>query len=236
MKKTEWTCFCRNRDDRADKIISSSLSVCASTFLRIPATLKNARYENVQRFLNRTASDAIRVYRTRSMHVRMDLYKCLWFRVFLVRTRSALRKYFNHTRRIYISCNHQSNADLQIRIIRCYMFTVILYGVVETRTLSKVPNNWIQAFEMWIHIRVLKISWCDHMTNINVLERMNKEFEIVKTIKSRKLQYLGHSLLQLLILGTIVGKRSHGRLRISWLDNLKKWSNTSTILYIQNGQ
>jgi hypothetical protein len=66
---------------------------------------------------------------------------------------------------------------------------------------------------------------------------MNKELEIMKTIKSRKLQYLGHimrhpekyNLLQLIIQGKIVGKRSRGRPKISWLDNLQKWFNTSTI-------
>jgi hypothetical protein len=59
---------------------------------------------------------------------------------------------------------------------------------------------------------------------------MNKELEIVKTIKSRKLQYLGHvmrhpekyNLLQLIIQGKIVEKRSRGRPQISWLDNLRK--------------
>jgi hypothetical protein len=78
----------------------------------------------------------------------------------------------------------------------------------------------------------------DHITNINILERMNKGLEIVKTIKSRKLQYLGHvmrhpekySLLQLKIQGKIVGKRSRGRPQIFWFDNLRKWFNTSTIV------
>lgn len=81
---------------------------------------------------------------------------------------------------------------------------------------------------MWIYSRVLKISWCNHITNINVLKRMNKELEIEETIKSRKLQYLGHvmrhpekyNLLNLIILGKIVGKKSQRRPQISWLDNL----------------
>jgi len=66
---------------------------------------------------------------------------------------------------------------------------------------------------------------------------MNKELEIEETIKSRKLQYLGHvmrhpekyNLLNLIILGKIVGKKSRGRPQISWLDNLRKWFNTSTM-------
>jgi hypothetical protein len=66
---------------------------------------------------------------------------------------------------------------------------------------------------------------------------MNKELEVVKTIKSRKFQYLEYimrhpekySLLQLIIQFKIVEKRSRGRSQISWLDNIKIWFNTSTI-------
>ena len=38
-----------------------------------------------------------------------------------------------------------------------------------------------------------------------------------------------YNLLQLIIQGKIVGNRSRGRPQISWLDNLRKWFNTSTI-------
>lgn len=66
---------------------------------------------------------------------------------------------------------------------------------------------------------------------------MNKEFEVVKTIKSSKLQYLEHvmrhpkkySLLQLITQGKIFENRSNERPQISWLDNLRKWFNTYTI-------
>jgi hypothetical protein len=90
---------------------------------------------------------------------------------------------------------------------------------------------------MWIQHRLLKINWIDHITNINVIERKKKELKVVKTIKSRKFQYLRHvmqhsekySLLQLIMQGKIVAKRSRGRPQISWLDNLRKWFNISTI-------
>ncbi|KAI5732349.1 hypothetical protein M8J77_025368 [Diaphorina citri] len=51
-------------------------------------------------------------------------------------------------------------------------------------------------------------------------------------IEIRKLQYLGHimrnetkySLLQLIIQGKIDGRGGPGRRRISWLHNLRKWT------------
>jgi len=135
-----------------------------------------------------------------------------------------------------IFCSHQLSMNLRIRMIRCYVFTVLFYGL-ETWPLSKVSINRIKAFELWIYRKILKISWCDHITNVTVLERMNKNLELVTTIKTRKLQYLGHfmrhpekySLLQLIIQSKIAGRRSHRRTQISWMDNLRKWFNTSTI-------
>jgi len=85
-----------------------------------------------------------------------------------------------------IFCSHQLSMNLRIRMIRCYVFTVVFYEV-ETWTLFKVSINRIQAFEMWMYRRILKISWCDHITNVTVLERMNKNLKLVTTIKTRKL-------------------------------------------------
>ena len=65
---------------------------------------------------------------------------------------------------------------------------------------------------------------------------MNKETEILNTVKIRKLSYLGHIMrhpekyeLPILILqGKIAGKRGVGRRRISWLKNLRQWFNINT--------
>ena len=45
---------------------------------------------------------------------------------------------------------------------------------------------------MWCYRRMLRISWKDRVRNEQVLLRMEKRPEIIKTIKVRKLQYLGH--------------------------------------------
>jgi len=93
---------------------------------------------------------------------------------------------------------------------------------------------------MWIYRRISTINWCDHITNINVLERMNKDFEIVRTIKTQKLQYLGHvmaypekyRLLQLMVQGKIAGKYNSRRPQTSWMDNLRNWFNISIRYHI----
>uniref|UniRef100_A0A8D8UG11 Uncharacterized protein n=1 Tax=Cacopsylla melanoneura TaxID=428564 RepID=A0A8D8UG11_9HEMI len=121
-------------------------------------------------------------------------------------------------------CNRGINIPLKARLVRCYIFSVLLYGV-ESWTLMKK----LEAFEMWVYRRILRISWVDKVSNERVIQRMNKEKEIVNTIKTRKLQYLGHisrnperyKIPLLLLKGKGEGRR--GRKRTSWLQNLRQW-------------
>ncbi|KAI5752582.1 hypothetical protein M8J77_018365 [Diaphorina citri] len=130
--------------------------------------------------------------------------------------------------------NRDLSLDLRIRMLRCYIFTVLLYGV-EAWTLNKSCERKLEAFEMWTYRRILKISWTERVTNTEALRRIKKNVEILEEVKKRKLQYLGHimrgtkyEILHLIIRGKIVGKRSVGRRRTSWLKNLREWFNIST--------
>uniref|UniRef100_A0A6P7FCB0 Uncharacterized protein LOC114328569 n=1 Tax=Diabrotica virgifera virgifera TaxID=50390 RepID=A0A6P7FCB0_DIAVI len=89
---------------------------------------------------------------------------------------------------------------------------------------------------MWLYRRILKTSYTDHITKLGVLLRMQKEKELLITIKTAKIDYLGYivrnseryGLLQLIWQGKVEGKRGPGRRRISWLKNLRTWFNTTT--------
>lgn len=37
----------------------------------------------------------------------------------------------------------------------------------------------IEAFEMWCYRKMLKINWTEHISNVEVLSRMNKELEVM---------------------------------------------------------
>lgn len=78
--------------------------------------------------------------------------------------------------------SHDININLKMRLVRCYVFLVLLYGV-EAWTLKKANTNKLEAFEMWACRRILKIPWVDKVTNVEVLKRMNKKWEILMTIK-----------------------------------------------------
>jgi hypothetical protein len=70
---------------------------------------------------------------------------------------------------------------------------IALYGV-ETWTLSKVDQKYLESFEMLCWRRMEKISWTDHVRNKEVLHRVNEERNIVHTIKRRKSNWIGHIL------------------------------------------
>lgn len=131
--------------------------------------------------------------------------------------------------------SHNLNLNMKLRLLRCYVFSVLLYGV-ETWTLNKETTKRLEAFELWLYRRILKISWTQRITNIEVLRRMNKETELLNTVKCRKLQYLGHimrnpdryGLLQQTLQGKINSRRAPGRRRISWLANLRTWFDKSS--------
>ena len=143
------------------------------------------------------------------------------------------RTTFNKMRNVL--CRTDLSLHLKIRMLKCYVFPVLLYGM-EAWTLKKNDTDRLEAFEMWAYRRILRISWTSRTTNKEVLRRMGKDKEIMTIIKIRKLQYLGHvmrgeryTLLQNILQGKILGKRSIGRRRISWLNNLRQWFNSSSI-------
>lgn len=131
--------------------------------------------------------------------------------------------------------NTDLNLDLRVRFIKCYIWSVLLYGM-ESWTLKVTTMNKLEAFEMWAYRRVLKIPWTARITNENVLRRINRDRELLLTIKRRKTAYLGHimrntkyQLLQLIIEGKIEGKRGMGRKKMSRLRNVRQWTGLRTV-------
>jgi hypothetical protein len=111
------------------------------------------------------------------------------------------------------------------RLVKCYTWSVSLYGA-ETWTLRKVDQKYLGSFEMrcW---RRREISWTDCVRN-EVLQRVNKDRNILQTIKRRKSNWIGHILRRNCLLkqategkrqGKIEAKDSRGRRRKQLLDS-----------------
>ncbi|KAI5721659.1 hypothetical protein M8J77_023562 [Diaphorina citri] len=125
--------------------------------------------------------------------------------------------------------------ETKLKILKTYVFSILTYGC-ESWTLNERQEKKITAFELWCYRRILKISWRDRITNIEVLRRMNlPSVELLTTIKQRKTRYAGHiirgssgTLLAKIIEGKVEGTRDRGRQRRKWIDNIIEWTKTTT--------
>jgi hypothetical protein len=52
--------------------------------------------------------------------------------------------------------SHNLSLQLKIRLLRCYVFSTLLYGA-ETWTLTKATSNKLEAFELWLYRRILRV-------------------------------------------------------------------------------
>ena len=124
-----------------------------------------------------------------------------------------------------------SKLDLNLRkkLIKCYIWSMVLYGA-ETWTLRAADQKCLECFEMWCWRRLEKISWADHVRNEKVLLRVNEQRNILREIRKRKANWIGHilrrnCLLKQVIEGKIKGEmevaRRRGRRCKKLLDDLK---------------
>ena len=102
----------------------------------------------------------------------------------------------------------------------------------ETWTLTKVTSDKLEAFQMWLYRRILRISWKEHKTNGEILHKMKTKRSLLNTIRKSKCQYFGHIIRgdrvqRLLMKGRINGRRGRGRPRTMWTDNIKEWTKIS---------
>ena len=91
----------------------------------------------------------------------------------------------------------------------------------------------IEAFEMWSYRRIMRISWKEMKSNVEVLKIIGlKNMELVLSIKKKKLAYYGHvrrrhSLQKLVLEGKVDGERGRGQRRKSWTGNLSEMTKMS---------
>ena len=111
--------------------------------------------------------------------------------------------------------------------LRAYIWSVLLYGF-ESWTLKKDTERRLEAAEMWFIRRILRVSWTERKTNIEVMKEAGYKRSLMKTIRKRQMEFLGHirrtdGIEKLMLSGKIEGKKSRGRQRIKYLDSLKNY-------------
>ena len=119
------------------------------------------------------------------------------------------------------------NVRLKVRLAKALIWSVALYAC-ETWTLRKQEEKMIQAFEMWLWRRVLRVSWTERRTNEWVRERVGvrEEHGLLREVKRRKMRKYRHwkrrgeSLVLASVEGEAEGRGRRGRRRMEWMTNI----------------
>ena len=123
-----------------------------------------------------------------------------------------------------ILANMNINIKTRIRTAKAYIWSILTYGC-ETWTISKDARGKLEALEMWLLRRMLRIPWTAHITNQRILELTNTKRSLITTIRKRQLNFLGHVLRRhkyehLSLTGKIEGRRGRGRPRLKFIESL----------------
>lgn len=88
--------------------------------------------------------------------------------------------------------NLLTNRKLSIRtrksLVKTYVWSTLLYGV-ETWTISTEMMKRLEAMEMWLWRRMMKIPWTARRTNEEVLEMVGERRQLIATVRGRQLKF-----------------------------------------------
>ena len=93
------------------------------------------------------------------------------------------------------------------------MWPVVVYGC-ETWTLRRAKIDKLEALEIWIWRRLGRVCWQERIKNEEVLSMVGQKRCLVKTIRERKKNWIGHvltgyRLLRDVLEGRMLGKKGH---------------------------
>ena len=116
--------------------------------------------------------------------------------------------------------------DLKLRMLRCLIWPVLMYGC-EAWTLRKKEEDKLKAAEMWLYRQLLSIRWQDKRTNESVLLELGIQRCLMNEISKRRVRYIGHvirnqktDLMSTALMGRVEGCRKRGRPAMSLMDNI----------------
>lgn len=125
-----------------------------------------------------------------------------------------------------ILTNRKLSIPTRKRAIKCYVWSTLLYGG-ETWTISRSMEKRLEAMEMWLWRRMLKVSWTERKTNVEILRMAGEQRRLMSEIRGRQLQFVGHvmrrdELENTVLTGMVEGTRDRGRQREKYLDWMRK--------------
>ena len=120
----------------------------------------------------------------------------------------------------------------KIKLTWTLILSTFLYAC-ESWTLTAEIQRRIQALEMRCFRRLLNISYEDHVTNGEVLNRIQNATgmhdDLLTMVKKRELRWYGHisrcfGMAKTILQGTVKGARRRGRQKKRYEDKIKEWT------------
>ena len=122
--------------------------------------------------------------------------------------------------------SHSNN--LKMDLLRACIFPVVLYGCEAWAPLATDLDR-LRSFEMKCYRKMLKIVWTDKITNQEVRNRLQiQNSYLISQYMKLKLSYFGHvkrhdTIEKTVLEGKMEGKRSRGKPRRAWADDVSHW-------------
>ena len=89
-----------------------------------------------------------------------------------------------------ILSSRDTSINTRKRIVKCYVWATFLYGS-ETWTIVKSIAKKINAFEMWIYRRMLRIPWTAHKSKNEIFTMIGNKQVLLNIAKQRQVAYFG---------------------------------------------
>jgi hypothetical protein len=124
----------------------------------------------------------------------------------------AMAKAASNKKKNLFTCKLDLN--LRKKLVKCYIWSIALYGS-ETWTLRKIDQKYLENFEMWCWRRMEKIIWTDRVRTEEVLHRVKEERNILRKIKRRKANWIGHILCSNCLLKHAIEGKLEGRIEMT---------------------
>ena len=113
----------------------------------------------------------------------------------------------------------------KVHLVKAMVFPVVMHGC-ESWTIKEVECPRIDTFGLWCWRRLLRVPWTAKRSSQSILKEISPGCSLEGMMLKLKLQYFGHlmrrvdSLVKILMLGKIKGRRRRGGQRMRWLDGI----------------
>ena len=113
----------------------------------------------------------------------------------------------------------------KVRLVKAMVYPVVMYGC-ESWTVKKAECRRIDALEIWCWRGLLRVPWTARRSNPSILKEITPGCSLERLMLKLKLQHFLHlmqrvdSLVKILMLGGIGGRRRSGQQMMRQLDGI----------------